>query len=102
MISYICAIVAIDNGGSQVVIVAAVMTFAITLGLTVYAIFSKEDFQTKWGILIVLLVAMLMLGLFSIFVWSPFLNNLYCALGVFVFGIYLVIDTQLIIGGRSI
>ena len=45
---------------------------------------------------------MLMLGIFSIFVWSPFLNNLYCTLGVIVFGIYLVIDTQLIIGGRRL
>ena len=78
------------------------MTFAITLGLTVYAIFTKEDFRTLWGILIVVVIAMLMFGLFSIFVWSPLLNNLYCALGVIVFGIYLVIDTQLVIGGRSI
>lgn len=45
---------------------------------------------------------MLMLGIFSLFVWSPFLNNLYCALGVIVFGIYLVIDTQLIVGGRRL
>lgn len=43
-----------------------------------------------------------MLGIFSLFVWSPFLNNLYCALGVIVFGIYLVIDTQLIVGGRRL
>lgn len=45
---------------------------------------------------------MLMLAIFSIFVWSPFLDNLYCALGVIVFGIYIVIDTQLIIGGRRL
>lgn len=54
------------------------------------------------GIVVVILMAMLMLGIFSIFVWSPFLNNLYCALGVIVVGIYLVIDTQLIIGGRRL
>ena len=45
-------------------------------------------------------MAMLMLGIFSLFVRSPFLDNLYCCLGVIVFGIYIVIDTQLIIGGR--
>lgn len=45
---------------------------------------------------------MLMLGIFSIFMWSPFLDNLYCCLGVIVFGIYLVIDTQMIIGGRRL
>ena len=99
--SYICAIVAEENG-NQVVVVAAVMTLAIVLALTMYAIFTPTDFTIKWGIVIVILMAMLMLGIFSIFVWSPFLNNLYCSLGVIVFGIYLVIDTQLIIGGRRL
>lgn len=47
-------------------------------------------------------MAMLMLGIFSIFAWSPFLNNLYCSLGVILFGIYLIIDTQLIIGGKRL
>ena len=101
IVSYICAIVANENG-SQVVVVAAVMTLAIVLALTAYAIFTPTDFTIKWGIVIVILMAMLMLGIFSIFVWSPFLNNLYCSLGVIVFGIYLVIDTQLIIGGRRL
>ena len=78
------------------------MTVAIVVGLTVYAIFTPTDFTIKWGIVIVILIAMLMLGIFSLFVWSPFLNNLYCALGVIVFGIYLVIDTQLIVGGRRL
>ena len=101
MVSFICSVVAIENG-SQVVVVAACMTLAITIALTIYAIFTPTDFTIKWGIVIVLLVAMLMLGIFSIFVWSPFLDNLYCCLGVIVFGIYLVIDTQLIIGGRRL
>ena len=99
-ISLLCTVVA-DTNGTPVVVVAAIMTFAIVFSLSLYAIFTKEDFTTKWGILIVLLVAMLILGIVSIFAWSPFLDNLYCCLGVIVFGIYLVIDTQLIIGGRK-
>ncbi len=75
---------------------------AIVLALTVYAIFTPSDFTIKWGIIIVILVAMLMLGIFSLFIWSPFLDNLYCSLGVLVFGIYLVIDTQMIIGGKRL
>ena len=90
-----------DSNDTPVVLIAALMTFAIVLSLSLYAIFTKEDFTTKWGILIVLLVAMLILGIVSIFAWSPFLDNLYCCLGVIVFGIYLVIDTQMIIGGRK-
>lgn len=67
-----------------------------------YAIFTPSDFTIKWGIIIVIFVAMLMLGIFSLFIWSPFLDNLYCSLGVLVFGIYLVIDTQMIVGGKRL
>jgi FtsH-binding integral membrane protein len=41
-----------------------------------------------------------MLGIFSWIAWTPFLHNLYCSLACILFGIYLVIDTQLIVGGR--
>jgi FtsH-binding integral membrane protein len=47
-----------------------------------------------------ILIALIMFGIFC--AWSPILNNLYCCLGVIVFGIYLVIDTQLIIGGKRL
>lgn len=33
---------------------------------------------------------------------SPFLQALYCGLGVLLFGIYIVIDTQMIMGGKSV
>lgn len=72
------------------------------MGLTVYAVFTPSDFTVKFGIIIVILIAMLMVGIFSLFAWSPFLSNLYCGLGVILFGIYLVVDTQLIIGGKRL
>lgn len=84
----------------MVVVVAACMTLAIVVSLSIYAIFTKTDFTTKYGIVIVLLVALLMLGIFTLIFQSAWLQNIYCALGVIVFGIYLVIDTQMIIGGR--
>ena len=40
-----------------------------------------------------------MFGIFAWVAWIPILHNLYCALGAVLFGIYLVIDTQLIVGG---
>lgn len=83
-------------------VVAALMTLAIVLSLTLYAIFTRTDFTTMWGILVVLVTALLMLGIFTWIAWTPFLDNLYCCLGIIVFGIYLVIDTQLIIGGRTL
>ena len=45
---------------------------------------------------------MLVLGITSFFVQSEFLTNLYCCIGVALFGVYLVIDTQMIMGGREV
>lgn len=70
--------------------------------MTIYACTTSEDFTTSYGIIVVLLACMLFLGITSFFVHTPFLTNLYCCVGVFLFGIYLVIDTQIIVGGRSV
>lgn len=77
-----------------------ILFIAIVIGLTAYAIFTPTDFSVKGGIMILCLIALIMFGIFC--AWTPVLNNLYCCLGVIVFGIYLVIDTQLIIGGRRL
>lgn len=63
---------------------------------------TKEDFTMKWGIMWVLLMAMLMFGIFAFFYNSDILYCMYCALGVLFFGIYLIIDTQLILGGKRL
>lgn len=70
--------------------------------MTAYACNTESDFTASTGILIVLGVCLMMLGLVTIFVQSSFLENLYCCLGVFVFGIYLIVDTQMIMGGKSV
>lgn len=91
-----------ETDGKFVVIIAATMTLAITLAATLYAMFTKTDFTTKWGIILVILCALLFLGIFSIFWYDRFLLILYCTLGVILFGIYLIIDTQLILGGKRL
>ena len=101
MVSYICSVTAQSNG-KYVVIVAAVSTLAITVAATLYAMFSKTDFTTKWGIIIVISISMSFLGIFSIFWHDRFLLIMYASLGVMLFGIYLIIETQLILGGRRL
>ena len=75
----------------------------IVVATTAYAMLTREDFTIKWGILVVVLMAMLQLLIFGFF-WptNSFLYSLYCTLGVVLFGIYLIIDTQMIIGGKRI
>ena len=69
--------------------------------MTVYACFTKKDFTIGSGVLVTVATAFLMLCLISIFSNSPFWNNLLCTLGAIIFSIYIVIDTQMIMGDKK-
>lgn len=101
MISFICAVVS-SQEGKGIVLMAAIMTLGIVVAATAYAMITREDFTMKWGLIWVLIMSMFMLGIFGLFWPGPFLYSLYCALGVLLFGIYLIIDTQLILGNKRI
>lgn len=81
----------------QTVMIAALLTVAIVVGLTAYACTTKDDFTWCGAILVCALILMFFLGIFS-WIFGGFLRTLYCVLGIFVFSIYLIFDTQLIIG----
>jgi FtsH-binding integral membrane protein len=99
-VSYICGVTAV-SAGTNIVVMAAVMTIAIVLACTIYAFKTETDFTTSWGLVIVISVAMMVLFIFTLFTSSPFIHKIYCTLGVILFGIYLIIDTQSIMGGKS-
>lgn len=71
---------------------AAFMTAAMVIALTIYALTTKKDFTTCGGMLFVVSACFLMFGLFSIF-FGPTARLVYCMFGVVLFGLYLVIDT---------
>jgi FtsH-binding integral membrane protein len=74
----------------------------IVVACTIYAATTESDFTTSYGIVIVLATALFVLCIATMFTSSPFIHNLYCFVGVVLFGIYLIIDTQMILGGRSV
>ena len=90
------------NSGNSIVFLAAFLTLLITVACTLYAIFTKEDYTTSSALVVVISVVMLALFVILLFTNSPFLHTVYCGLGVLLFGIYLVIDTQMIVGGKTI
>ena len=53
-----------------------------------------------WGIIWVAGAAFMVLSLFSIIFWSEVFNIIICTIGVFLFGIYLILDTQFVMGGK--
>ncbi|XP_034486556.1 protein lifeguard 1-like [Drosophila innubila] len=84
----------------QEVLLAIGITAAICLALTLFALQTKYDFTTMGGILIACLMALFIFGLMAIFVGGNMLALIYASLGAVLFSIYLIYDTQLMMGGN--
>ena len=92
LVAFICS-----RTNPQTVLAAFFMTAAMTITLTIYAMVTKTDIRILYGLICVISSTLFMLFIFSIFVRFPYLNMIYCSLCVILFGIYLVMDTQLIL-----
>ena len=80
------------------VFMCAGITLAIVIGLTLYAIFTKTDVTLCGGALVSLSIIMIFLSIIGIFYTSLFYQTLVNSFGVFLFSLYLIYDTQLVIG----
>lgn len=78
------------------------MTLTVTVACTLYAIFTDKDFTTCGALLFGVAGIMLVLFIILLFTDSPFIHTLYCALGAFLASIYIIVDTQMIVGGKSV
>uniref|UniRef100_A0A8C3WCF0 Uncharacterized protein n=1 Tax=Catagonus wagneri TaxID=51154 RepID=A0A8C3WCF0_9CETA len=75
-------------------------TALVTLSLTLFAFQTKWDFTLLNGMLFVLLFVLIIYGILLIFIRSYWLHLLYAGLGTIIFSLYLVMDVQLMVGGR--
>jgi len=91
MVACVCALY-----DGKTVIMAAVATLVVTLSITLYAFYTKEDFTFLGGFLFCGVAMLLLLTIFSFFL--PFLHTVICIFGVFLYSLYLLFDTQLILG----
>ena len=83
-------------------IMAGGMTLGMTVALTLYALNTDTDFTACGALFFIIAIGMLMLMLVSIFMtfvawWHPVVATVL----VIVYGLYLVVDTQMIAGGKS-
>ena len=81
------------------VVAAGILTFAATVGLTVYAIRTKTDFLFLGGLLFCF--SFLMVFTIAFYFWIR-VTVFWLALGVLVYSLYLIYDTQLIIGNVGV
>ena len=82
----------------QTIMIAALLTCGIVVALTVYACTTKTDFTICGGLLFVLGFVLIIASLMAIFIRSRIFEIVISALSVVLFSIYLVYDTQLILG----
>jgi FtsH-binding integral membrane protein len=61
---------------------------------------TKRDFTVCGGLMWGLACVMLGFSFFAMF-FGPTMRLIYCTFGVMVFAVYLVFDTQLIVGGEG-
>ena len=85
----------------KIVFMAAVMTFIMVIFLTIYAFTTKTDVTMTGSLLFLLASSLLSLFIFNIFLTLKIIHVIFCCLCVFIFGIYIVYDTQIIIGKHT-
>lgn len=86
----------------ELVLVAAVITAAVTVGLTIYAFTTKTDFTMMGGSLFII-GSVVMAAFFMLFwIQSRIFEIILLSVVVVLYGFYLIYDTQLILGGRSV
>lgn len=88
------------------VVMAAFLTFSLTVALTVYAYTTKSDFTMLggtlwilgWGLVaITLLLSLMTFGNYK--AWRT-LDIIISVLAICLYGVYLIYDTQMIMGGK--
>jgi FtsH-binding integral membrane protein len=96
LVSFICAF-----SEPHLVFMAAFMTFCLVASLSIYALYTKTDFTMQGGMIFVFGCGVMLFGLFTIFSNNKTMHIIYCVAGIILFGLYLLYDTQLILGNKE-
>ena len=83
------------------VLSCAGLSMLIVFGLTMYACFTKTDFTMMGGFLFSCSIVLIFLGIIGLFFRSYFYQMFLNSLGVLLMSVYLIFDTQLVIGKNS-
>jgi len=89
-----------SNYDTNIVLLAFGSTAFITIGLTLFAMQTKYDFTGLGPYLLALLLGLIFMGFIQIWVHDQVLNTMVASIGAIVFSFYIIMDTQMIIGGN--
>ena len=80
------------------VMLAGFVTAMTTIAVTMYACYTKTDFSIFVGVLFIFVLAMLPVLILGFIVRTKMMHLVICAFGVLLYGLFLLIDTMIIIG----
>ncbi|XP_033857003.3 protein lifeguard 1-like [Acipenser ruthenus] len=75
-------------------------TAFVSFGLSVFAMQTKVDFTIAVGTIWAVCLSLLAFGILCAIIRSRWLQIVYASIGTLIFAVYLVIDTQLMLGGN--
>uniref|UniRef100_A0A224XX15 Putative n-methyl-d-aspartate receptor glutamate-binding subunit n=1 Tax=Panstrongylus lignarius TaxID=156445 RepID=A0A224XX15_9HEMI len=81
------------------VVIAMGMCAILTFLLTVFAFQTRIDFTGWGGALFIILIVFILFGILKIFIKGRTIEMLYATIGACIFMLYIIYDTQLMIGG---
>ncbi|ESN93989.1 hypothetical protein HELRODRAFT_125879, partial [Helobdella robusta] len=101
MVGIICSFHRVDQ-----VVIAASATVVITFVLTIFAMQTKIDFTSCGGVMCIISILFIIFAItVSVYtaIWgrSKILMMVYCSIGALVFCLYIIFDTQMIMGGSN-
>lgn len=94
LLLFLCSVYEKDE-----VLMAVGITAVVVLAITIFAFQTKYDFTMMGGFLFVALIILICFGFLMIFFHSRVLSIVYASLGALIFAMYLVYDTQIMMGG---
>jgi hypothetical protein len=86
---------------THVILMIIGLTAIVVLSLTMFACQTTIDFTPFSGGMIAIFLTLLGVGIIAAIFQAHWITVLYAGLGTIVFTIYLIMDTQMIMGGRS-
>ncbi|TNN03186.1 protein lifeguard 3-like isoform X1 [Takifugu rubripes] len=104
-LSYMCGTIS-SYYDTKAVFLAMGITALVCVAVTVFCFQTKVDFTSCGGFLCIAAVVLMVIGVVTAIVLSfqyvPWLHMLYAAIGAVVYTLFLVYNTQLLIGNREL
>ena len=82
----------------KLILIAAIMTLGMFVGLTIFTFFFKSELTILRGLIFTFGMTLLIMSVFLIIMPNRFIFIIVCAVVVVIVSIYIIYDTSLIVG----